>query len=168
MRVKSTLQSMLITIFSSTIYFLSELKLPQLFQCTIEKVLSGIDVAIAYIDDILIHAPDIQTMKKRVKLVLERLGQFHLKARFEKSEFFTDKDRYLGYFIDQLGIHSKFKNILCSDLITHSNQSFSIKVSADASNNVIGACISHMSPDGSDKAKAHASRTLKVAEEKYC
>lgn len=206
---------------------------PAIFQCSIEQVLSGIDGVIPYIDDILIHAPDSQTMSQRVKAVLKRLKHYNLRARLEKCEFYTKQVRYLGYIIDQHGVHSdpkqvepilnmpspsniqelrsflgainyygkflprmydlraplnhllnknvkfiwdskcqnafeRFKEILCSDLLlAHFNPSMPVKVSADASNNGIGACISHVYQDGTEKAIAHASRTLTETEKRY-
>lgn len=51
--------------------------------------------------------------------------------------------------------------------LTHLNPALSIKVSADASNSGIGACLSHIYPDGTEKAIAHISRTLNDAEKSY-
>ena len=62
----------------------------------------------------------------------------------------------------------KLKEMLSSDLLlTHFNPNLTTVVAADASNYGVGAVISHIFPDGSEKATAHASRTLTPAEKNY-
>lgn len=62
----------------------------------------------------------------------------------------------------------QFKQVLVSDLmLTHYNPKLQIIVSADASMQGLGAQISHVMPDGTEKPVAHASRSLTAAEKNY-
>lgn len=206
---------------------------PAIFQKCIDQILSGIDGVTAYLDDILIHAHDIDTLEQNIFNVLNRLQEFNLTAKWEKCEFFCNKTSYLGFVIDANGIHSdtskvksildmpppknvtqlrsflgainyygkflpkmhdlraplnklllkethfewtdecqscfvNFKKMLTQDLfVSHFDPNQIIKVSADASNNGIGACISHVYSDGTEKSIAYASRTLTNSEKKY-
>jgi hypothetical protein len=59
------------------------------------------------------------------------------------------------------------KGILNSDLLTHYDPSLEVIVAADALEQGVGAVIHHRWPDCSVKAIAHASHSLKPAEQNY-
>ena len=62
----------------------------------------------------------------------------------------------------------KIKSLLSLDqLLTHYDPSTDITVVSDASDNGVGAVISHIFPDRSEKAIAHSSKSLTPTEHKY-
>ena len=63
---------------------------------------------------------------------------------------------------------NKLKTVLQSDLlVTHFRPEVDIVVAADACEYGLGAVISHRFPNGTEKAIAHAGRTLTKAEQNY-
>ena len=63
--------------------------------------------------------------------------------------------------------HAAKTHLTSSTLLIHYNPKQQVVLSCDASPYGIGAVLSHMFPDGSEKPVAFASRTLSVAEKKY-
>ncbi|CAH8646648.1 unnamed protein product [Schistosoma bovis] len=62
----------------------------------------------------------------------------------------------------------KIKQLLTSNLLfLHYNPSLPIVVASDASNYGVGAAISHVFPNGSEKAISHASRSLTTTKKNY-
>ena len=56
---------------------------------------------------------------------------------------------------------------MSSQVLAHYNPKLPIKMAADASAYGVGAVISHIYPDGSERPIAFASRTLSKAEKNY-
>ena len=57
--------------------------------------------------------------------------------------------------------------IVSAQVLTHYNLDLPITLAADASTNGVGAVISHMLPDHSERPIAFASRTLTTSEHNY-
>lgn len=68
-------------------------------------LLLGIPGVVVFIDDILIAAKDIETHTSAVKQVLTRLRDAGLRLKFEKCQFFQREVKYLGYRINEGGLH---------------------------------------------------------------
>ena len=70
---------------------------PAYFQRLINKVLVGLDFAFGYLDDILIHSPDVPTHLVHMRQLFQRLREADLKLNREKCNFFKSHIQYLGH-----------------------------------------------------------------------
>ena len=77
---------------------------PAYFQRLINKVLVGLDFAFGYLDDILIHSPDVPTHLIHMRQLFQRLREADLKLNREKCNLFKNHIQYLGYLISGEGI----------------------------------------------------------------
>ena len=59
---------------------------------------------VVYLDDILIYSPDLDTHEQHVHLVLSRLREHDLHAKYEKCAFEQSSVEFLGYIISPDGI----------------------------------------------------------------
>lgn len=87
---------------------------PRIFQSMINKILRDFlqKCVIAYLDNILIYSPDLETHKKQVRLVLQRrLWQHNLYVKAEKCKFHKTKISFLGYITDTSGVSMDQKKI---------------------------------------------------------
>ena len=70
---------------------------------------------VIFIDDILIYSKSEAELEVRLKLVLQRLRELQLYAKFSKCEFWIDEVPFLGHVISKGGIAvdpSKVKDVL--------------------------------------------------------
>jgi RNase H-like domain found in reverse transcriptase/Integrase core domain/Integrase zinc binding domain/Reverse transcriptase (RNA-dependent DNA polymerase) len=77
---------------------------PGFFQELMTKMLSGIDGAFAFIDDIVLGADDEVSHKKLLFNVLDRIQEYGFKLRIEKCEFGKQEILYCGHIIDAKGV----------------------------------------------------------------
>lgn len=78
---------------------------PSIFQATMDDILSGIKNTACYIDDILIFSKTLSEMQNLVESVLKKLMEHGVKINMAKSEFFKKSLVFLGYRLDEFGIH---------------------------------------------------------------
>ena len=81
------------------------LSAPEIFQHTMESLLSGIPNVLVYLDDTLFTGP---TQEQHVNNLHEVLGHFcqaGLRLKKQKCQFLVKSVDYLGYTVDQQGIH---------------------------------------------------------------
>lgn len=78
---------------------------PEIFQRVMEDVLRGINGIIVYIDDILIHAPDIETLRDTTKKVKEALRKNNLTLNDDKCEYEKERLIFLGHTVSKDGLN---------------------------------------------------------------
>lgn len=79
---------------------------PAIFQRAMVEILRGLEGVAVFIDDILIAAPTARQHWRRVEAVLTRLQDAGLVLQRAKCVFFQTHVEYLGYIIDEAGIHT--------------------------------------------------------------
>ena len=77
---------------------------PAYFQRLINKVIKGLPFAFGYLDDVLIHSPDIETHLKHIRIFFQRLREADLKLKNSKCNYFKTHVQYLGHLVSGKGI----------------------------------------------------------------
>ena len=77
---------------------------PAYFQRLINKVIKGLPFAFGYLDDVLIHSPDIETHLQHVRILFQRLREADLKLKDSKCNHFKTHVQYLGHLVSGKGI----------------------------------------------------------------
>ena len=70
----------------------------------INMVLTGIDFAMGYLDDIIIFSRTKEEHLEHLRIIFDRLRQADLKLKLNKCSFFKKHIRYLGHLISDEGI----------------------------------------------------------------
>ena len=74
------------------------------FQRLINKVIKGLPFAFGYLDDVLIHSPDIETHLQHMRIFFQRLREADLKLKDSKCNYFKTHVQYLGHLVSGKGI----------------------------------------------------------------
>ena len=78
---------------------------PSIFMQLMHIVLEGLeDIAIPYLDDIIILGKTITDHQKNIETVFARLRKHNLKIKLKKCEFFRTQTKYLGFVVNGQGI----------------------------------------------------------------
>ena len=77
---------------------------PAYFQRLINKVIKGLPFAFEYLDDVLIHSPDIETHLQHMRIFFQRLREADLKLKDSKCNYFMTHLQYLGHLVSGKGI----------------------------------------------------------------
>ena len=64
-----------------------------------------------YLDDVIIFAPDYNTLLERLKLTFERMTEMGLKLNVSKCHFFQRKIKFLGHIVSHRGIEVNPENV---------------------------------------------------------
>ncbi|GJX17277.1 putative reverse transcriptase domain-containing protein [Tanacetum coccineum] len=112
---------------------------------------------IVFIDDILIYSKSKEEHEVHLRLVIELLRKEKLYAKFSKCEIWLQEVHFLGYVVNQNGIHVDPTPILS---LPDGVEDF--VVYCDASNQGLGCVLMQR-----NKVIAYASRQLKIHEKNY-
>ena len=74
------------------------------FQRLINKVIKGLPFAFGYLDDVLIHSPDIETHLQHMRIFFQRFREADLKLKDNKCNYFKTHVQYLGHLVSGKGI----------------------------------------------------------------
>ena len=77
---------------------------PAYFQRLINKVIKGLPFAFGYLDDVLIHSPNIETHLQHIRILFQRLREADLKLKDSKCNYFKTHVQYLGHLVSGKGI----------------------------------------------------------------
>ena len=97
---------------------------PSLFQQIMDTMLSGLEYAMVYLDDILIKSENFKGHKSYVQEVFKRIEKYGFNVGLEKCKFWMNKIEYLGQIINHEGRRPNpkrteaIKNIYILDNIT--------------------------------------------------
>ena len=69
---------------------------PSLFQQIMDTMLSDLEYAMAFLDDILIKSENFEEHKSHVQEVFKRIEKYRFKVGFEKCKFCMKKNRIFG------------------------------------------------------------------------
>ncbi|KAL5470941.1 hypothetical protein EMCRGX_G029003 [Ephydatia muelleri] len=78
---------------------------PAIFQKTMEKILAGIDKVAVYIGDIIVGGSSKEEHIRILREVFVRLRDANVRAKKSKCRFVQKEVVYLGYRIDEHGVH---------------------------------------------------------------
>ncbi|XP_011684290.1 PREDICTED: uncharacterized protein K02A2.6-like [Wasmannia auropunctata] len=148
-------------------------------------MLSGVDGALAYMDDIIVGGINEKEHKKILFEVLTRIQDYGFKLRIGKSNYYgkfveniqnlrgpldelTQKDSKFEWIEKHERAFENLKRVLSSDLVlTHFDPKKKIVVAADASSYGMGGALMHEFPDGTLRPVMHFSTSFNAAEKNY-
>ena len=74
---------------------------PAYFQRLMNKVIKGLPFAFVYLDDVLIHSPNIETHLKHIRILFQRFREVDLKLKDSKCNYFKTHVQYLGHLVSE-------------------------------------------------------------------
>ena len=86
---------------------------PASFQSLMQSLLGKLPFAVVYLDDILVFSRTKKEHAKHVDKVLRILQENTLRAKKKKCAFFQSSIEYLGFIIDQDGLHPNPSKVQC-------------------------------------------------------
>ena len=82
---------------------------PSIFQKIMDTMLAGLNGTVSYIDDIIVTGTDLNDHLKNLTQVFERIQDYGFRINKNKCAFLQDSVEYLGFIVDQSGVHTSPK-----------------------------------------------------------
>lgn len=79
---------------------------PEIFQAEMSRILKGAEGVVIHMDDILVYGQDKPQHDMRLKVVLSKILEAGLTLNESKCRFGVERVCFLGYVIDEKGIHA--------------------------------------------------------------
>ena len=88
-------------------------KAPRTFQRLMDRVIRNLEyeMALAYLDDVIVFGPNLDLTMDRMVIILERLRSANLKLKAKKCELFKQEVNYLGHVITANGVKTDPKKV---------------------------------------------------------
>ena len=77
---------------------------PEIFQRLMDTVIGGIPGTLAFLDDVCVHAEDLETLRVNTAAVIKRLKENNLTLNLDKCEFEKRTLKFLGFEISEAGL----------------------------------------------------------------
>ena len=86
---------------------------PATFSRAMNLILRGLtwEIALAFLDDVLVLGKDFQEHLRNLRLVLDRFKMYELKLKPKKCALFQTKVEFLGRDVDNTGLHLKAEQV---------------------------------------------------------
>ncbi|KAK9729945.1 RNase H-like domain found in reverse transcriptase [Popillia japonica] len=152
---------------------------PAIWQKTMEQMLQGIEGLAIFFDDITVTAPDDATHIKRLSEAFERFHKFNVRINFEKCTFLANEITCCGYRITKDGVSKSPLKVKEIDSISRPENKQELRVltwydpklplvlATNSSQFAVGAVLSHLLPDASERPIQFASQTLSKTQREY-
>ena len=75
------------------------------------KLLNGLNITLAYLDDIIIFSETVEQHLKEIQIVLNRLSQAKLKLKKGKCAFFKKELHYVGHLLTTDGFKPQLEKL---------------------------------------------------------
>ncbi|XP_044180073.1 uncharacterized protein K02A2.6-like [Acropora millepora] len=141
---------------------------PAIFQQIIDKMLDGLSQTRGILDDLTVTGENDEQLARNLYKTLKKFEESGAKFKKSKCVIMQPKIEYFAFVPDRHGIHpspAKVQAIL--DRVSSLQSKLEIQLAVDASPVGLGAVISHITEDGTERPIAYASRSLTKAERNY-